>query len=188
MAKLNKTQLVAELKKLGVEVDPAKKLTNPKLEKMLAKAEGESSGSEEDTESRETPARLKPDAPAKSEASASVTAKGDYLQKYQYGKDVPLGDPSTNPSPGSKAYRMKQALLKQEPVKIIVMREPGEAPSILKSINLNGYRLDLPKQEYLEVPEQIARIIMKSQKQQDEALKFMRIDIADDKTKKQLGA
>ncbi len=190
MVKLNKGQLIVALKKLGVEVDPAKKLTNPKLEALLVKAEKAKEGTEGEGESK-VPPKLKPEGEKKdSEPTASKVKAGkkDYLQKFQYGKDVPLGHPSTNPVPGTKAYRMKQHLLKQEPVRIIIMREQGESPSILASVNLNGYRLDLPKSAYVEVPEQIANIIMKSQKQQNEALEFMRIDLASKDKKDALGA
>ena len=95
--------------------------------------------------------------------------KGDYLLKYQYGKNLPLGDPRTNPSKGSKSERMKNQLLDQPKVSIFIPRGQAESPSIKLSVCLNGYRLDLPKQTYLTLPKQIAEVIMTSQKQTVEA-------------------
>ncbi len=172
MVKLNKSQLIAELKKLGVEVDPAKKLTNPKLEKMLAKAKTEASNDQ----GEEPPERLKPEDSEENETPPSIDKEKDYLQKYQYKKQTPFGSKATNPAPGSKKDRMKQKLLKQPKVRIIIPRFSKEPRHIKFSVNLNGYRLDLPKQAYIEVPEQVAKVIMKSQKQTDEALEFRRLD------------
>ena len=106
-------------------------------------------------------------------------AEVDYLRKFQYKKinGGPVwGKPETDPSQGSKAERMKKLLLKQPKVRIIIPRAEGESPVVKLSVNLNGYRLDLPKQTYIEVPEQIAEVIMNSQHQTEEALQFMRID------------
>ena len=104
----------------------------------------------------------------------------DYLLKYQYGSDdngpMKYGDPKTNPAKESKAEIMKETLLNQLKVKIIVPKAEGEDPTARLSVNLNGYRLDLPKNTYLDVPEQIADIIIDSQKQQTQALMPFRID------------
>ncbi len=187
MAKLNKKQLVAELKKLGVEVDPAKELTNLQLEKLLVKAKVKKlkDSQDDDPDKLEPePERLQPKEPAEDKAPMAESVKGDYLQQYQYKKETPLGHITTNPSPGSKPHRMKQQLLKQPRVRIIVPRPPGEPDSIRLSVCLNRYRLDLPKQSYIEVPEQVALVIMRSQKQTDEALKPFRLDGSADQARK----
>ena len=80
------------------------------------------------------------------------------------------GDPRSNPAPGTKADKMKKQLLKQDRVRIIIPKADGEDPKIRLSVNLNGYRLDLPKNTYLDLPDQIADVIIDSQKQQTEAL------------------
>ena len=100
----------------------------------------------------------------------------DYLLKFQYGREMPLGDPRSNPQAGSKADTMKKRLLLQDRVKILIPVESGTDPSVKQSVNLNGYRLDLPKNTYIEIPQQIAEVIMNSQKQQIEALQPFRTD------------
>lgn len=94
----------------------------------------------------------------------------DYLRKYQYGREMPLGDKRTDPSPGGKAYEMKRILLSQPRVSILIPVDAGSDPSVPLSVTLNGYRLDLPRQTYLEVPKQVAEIVMQSQKQTVQAL------------------
>ena len=94
----------------------------------------------------------------------------DYLRKYQYGKEMPVGHPNTDPVCGSKAERMKAHLLAQPKVRIIVQKEQGEEGTTPLSVNLNGYRLDLPKNVYIDVPEQIADLVVNSQQQKENAL------------------
>jgi len=43
-------------------------------------------------------------------------------------------------------------------------------PKIRHSVTLNGYRLDLPKQTYIELPLQIAEVISNSFEQTDMAI------------------
>lgn len=134
-----------------------------------AKKPSNSSGSKRST-------RLKP-APEKDAVEEEVDT--DYLRQYQYKKvnDVPtIGGVMTDPDKGSKAEKMKTLLLAQPKVRIIVARDPGEHGSVLMSVNLNSYRLDFPKNTYIEMPEQIAEVIMQSQAQTDAALKVFRID------------
>ena len=65
---------------------------------------------------------------------------------------------------------MKKALLVQPRANLFIpLRENESAASVL-SVNLNGYRLDLPKNVYVEVPKQIAEVIMESLNQQAKAL------------------
>ena len=99
----------------------------------------------------------------------------DYLRQYQYKKDVVFGSIESNPK-GGKAEVMKNSLLLQDKVRILIPVDSGMDASIKKSINLNGYRLDLPKNTYIEVPKQIADVIMSSQKQEVQALSPLRID------------
>lgn len=96
--------------------------------------------------------------------------EGDYLLKYQYGKELPLGDPRSNPNPDGKAGKMKAFLLSQPKVRIMIPVEGGTHPRVPASVTLNGYRLDLPRNTYINVPEQVAEVIMQSQKQTTEAL------------------
>jgi len=100
----------------------------------------------------------------------------DYLRQYQVRKQTKAGSPESDPVPGSKAFEMKKRLLKQERIRILIPRPSGEDKSIMSSVTLNGYRLDLPKNTYIDLPIQIADVIVKSQKQTQEAIMRSRID------------
>jgi len=150
-----------------------------------------SDGSEGPGNEEEDDERLTPNDEGEPEPAETKTKEDkDYLLKYQYGSDdngpMKYGDPRTNPAKGSKAETMKKALLAQPKIKIIVPKADGEDPTVRLSVNLNGYRLDFPKNTYLDVPEQIADVIISSQKQQTEALMPFRID-RNRKTEEALG-
>ena len=98
----------------------------------------------------------------------------DYLQKYQYGRELPLGDERTNPRDG-KAKVMKQALLSQSKVRVMIPVDSGSSPDVPFSVTLNGYRLDLPRNQYIDVPEQVAEVIMNSHSQTNQALNQFKI-------------
>ena len=66
---------------------------------------------------------------------------------------------------GGKAARMKAKLAKQRKVRVIVQLMDGEKRGSTMSVILNGYRLNIQKGVYVDVPEQIADIIMESQQQ-----------------------
>jgi len=61
------------------------------------------------------------------------------------------------------ARAMKAALDKQPKVSIMIPFEAGENPEQGKQvpfhINLNGYKMDLPRGQYIEVPQQVADVI-----------------------------
>jgi len=71
---------------------------------------------------------------------------------------------------GSKAERMREHLAKQLKVRILIPTEPKEKPGMTVPVILNSYRLNIMKGVYVDVPEQVAEIIMKSQKQTMAAL------------------
>lgn len=79
-------------------------------------------------------------------------------------------DANTNPDVGSKSDAMKQALLAQKTISILIPTDPGSDPKVPFPVNLNGYRLDLPTNTYIDVPEQIAEVIRQSNKQTVDAL------------------
>ncbi len=170
MAKVEK-----EEKKITRTAKPVEKST-PKPPDEIDIEAGSESENEEETE--ETPDRIssKND---EEEESETTNETEDYLQQYQYKKvnDVPtIGGPGTNPDAGSKAERMKQSLLTQRRVSILIPLEPGSDPKVPSSVCLNGYRLDFPTNTYVEVPEQMAKVIMNSQSQTVAALNQNRID------------
>lgn len=61
------------------------------------------------------------------------------------------------------ARKMKEHLESQRKVSIMIPFENGESPEVGKNIpfhvNLNGYKMDLKRGVYIEVPEQVADII-----------------------------
>jgi len=64
-----------------------------------------------------------------------------------------------------KAAKMKEHLAAQPKVRILIPLETGEKKGATVSVILNGYRQNIMKGVYVEVPEQIADVIMDSQKQ-----------------------
>lgn len=100
----------------------------------------------------------------------------DFLRPYQYRKQTQPGSVESDPVPGSKAATMKAFLLSQPRVRMLIPRPQGEKSSIKQSVNLNGYRLDLPKDTYVEVPLQIADVLGESLNQTNAALQVNRID------------
>ena len=105
----------------------------------------------------------------------------DYLRQYQYKKQAAFGSVASNPSVGTKAFEMKKKLLMQPRVMLMIPREMSEDPSIKQSVTLNGYRLDLPKQTYIEVPKQVFEVLKESLNQTEAALSRGRIDGNDKK-------
>ena len=118
----------------------------------------------------ESEARLEPPAEP---VLAAEPVDPDYLRQYQY-KNVNgqplLGGKLSDPDVGSKSAGMKKFLLNQSRVSIFIPKAETEDPKVQLSVNLNGYRLDFPKNVYLEVPQQIAEVIRESLNQQASAL------------------
>lgn len=171
----HKQDLIKQLKALGV------KLTGDELVadlEVLIEKNDKIKPDDKNTDDEEDGDRLEPEPEKKPEAKIDT----DYLRQYQYKKvnDVPtIGGVLTDPDKGSKAEKMKASLLAQPRVRILVPRTPGEHASVLMTVNLNGYRLDFPKNAYIELPEQCAELLMNSQKQTDIALQAFRVDSDD---------
>ena len=105
----------------------------------------------------------------------SLEMAEDYLRQYQYRKQTVFGSKDSDPQPGSKADTMKKHLLSSPRVRMFIPRPEGEAKSILQSVTLNGYRLDLPKNTYIELPEPIYNVLKESLAQTEIALDRDRI-------------
>jgi len=71
---------------------------------------------------------------------------------------------------GSKAERMREKLAKQPKVRVLIPISSNEKQGSTMSVILNGYRLNIAKGVYVDVPEQVADVIMESQKQTVKAL------------------
>lgn len=100
----------------------------------------------------------------------------DYLRKYQVRKQTVPGSRDSDPVPGSKAAKMKAHLLSQPKVSTFIQRSQGEDKSVLQTVNLNGYRLDFPKQAYIDLPKQISDILRVSLQQTEDALQTDRVE------------
>lgn len=108
-----------------------------------------------------------------------VEEEYDYLRQYQYKKvnNIPtLGGIETDPDKDSKAEKMKAHLLAQPRVQTLIPLPEGSDPSIPYSVTLNGYRLDLPLNQWIFVPRQVADIIRQSHNQTVAAVDQGRID------------
>ena len=68
-----------------------------------------------------------------------------------------------------KAKIMKEKLLEQDEVITFIPRTDGEAVSVPQIVNLNGYKLNIPKNTYVSLPMQIAETIRKSHAQVEAA-------------------
>jgi hypothetical protein len=75
-----------------------------------------------------------------------------------------------NPAVGSKAETMKRLLVAQPKVTIMIPLEGREPMGSTQSVTLNGYRLNITKGKYVKVPQQVAEVIMKSQRMTQEAI------------------
>jgi len=108
----------------------------------------------------------------------------DYIRKYQYKKvdgNPTVGGAHTDPDVGSKAEAMKKFSLEQPKIRMIVPAQEGGDSKVPLSVNLNGYRLDFPRNTYIEMPENFATVVMESQRQQEDALKPFQIEKDSDK-------
>lgn len=66
---------------------------------------------------------------------------------------------------GGKAEIMKKRLAKQPKVRILIPLEEKEKQGSTFSVTLNGFRLNIQKGVYVDVPQQVADVVMESQKQ-----------------------
>lgn len=78
----------------------------------------------------------------------------------------------------SKAEAMRDNLHSQPKVTIMIPLEQGEAEGTRTSVTLNGYRYTIQKNVYVDVPMQVAEVVMNAQKQTIAAGKDFRTDIA----------
>lgn len=153
-------KLIEKIKKIA-RIKP--KVEETKVEETLDASENEL----DDAQAVKIEAPVEP----KIEAPVAEAPKvdPDYLRQYQYRKGAVPGSPQSNPQPGSKAERMKAALLTQPKIRMYIELD-GRDKSIPLSVTLNGYRLDFPRQNYVDVPEQVANEIANSMKQKNQAL------------------
>ena len=141
-ASLNRKELVAALEASGPEAgETPENESSPEEKPEKAESKDEPESEEEVEAPAPTPAPV-----------ARVTNSGVKEAHFQ---------------PGSKAEKMKAALALQPKVSIMIPLASGEKSGrgITESVILNGYRLNIQKGVYVSVPQQVAEIIMESQKQ-----------------------
>lgn len=147
-----------------------------KTGKLPAKEKADKTEEEEEEEEEDSPQRLSSDEDKAEEKQPEET---DYLRQYQYKKvnNVPqLGGVLTDPDKGSKAERMKEFLLSEPKVYMMIPAEQGTDPKIPYSSLRNGYRLDFPTNSYIHIPREIAKDIVAANKQTLEALSRDRVE------------
>lgn len=64
-----------------------------------------------------------------------------------------------------KAAVMRKKLMSEPEVMTFIPRNDGEVKSIPEIVNLNRYKLNIPKDTYVSLPKQVADIIMNSRNQ-----------------------
>lgn len=72
--------------------------------------------------------------------------------------------------PINEMERWRQHFAKQPKVRIMIPREKTDPVGAFETVQINGYTFRIIKGEYVEVPEQIAQIIMDSQQQTEQAI------------------
>lgn len=155
-------------------VEELKKLKTAALRKM---AEGKELPGWEDMDKKalvealaeKQPASV-PVEPAKPEAEAAKTEPAPVKTEPVQEKPVNSGMKEERTAVGSKAERMKETLAAQPKVRVLVPLEPGESKGTTTSVILNGYRLNIKKGVYVDVPQQVADVLMTSNNQTVEAL------------------
>jgi len=106
----------------------------------------------------------------KAEKKEETSPKEKVEEKAEKKKDWGDGITEGHVPKGTKAQIMREHLLKQPRVKILIPFDSGEKPGVTVPFTLNGYRMNVAKGVYVDVPEQIADMVMKSQKQTVAAL------------------
>jgi len=137
----------------------------------------------EDSSKEEAPERLKSSAQVEEEEVKDEEEEEDYLRKFQYKKvnntplwTYPNSEIATDPDKGSKAEKMKRFLLSETKVFTMIPLPEGSDPKVPYSVTLNGYRLDLPTNTYIDLPVSVAKIIRQSLNQTLVALSRDRIE------------
>ena len=82
--------------------------------------------------------------------------------------------------PQTKLEIMKAKLAAQPKVRIIIPKDKHEKEGSFETVQLNGYTYQIKKGVYVEVPQQIADIIMESNKQISEAYDNASKQLSDD--------
>lgn len=117
-------------------------------------------------EPEETTDELKEGTEDQNEPPKGKLATPEEIEEEEKDEPAPeIGISGGHTPVGSKAEMMKAKLALQPKVRIIIPLEGKEKTGATESVILNGYRLNILKGAYVDVPEQVAEIIMESQHQ-----------------------
>lgn len=81
----------------------------------------------------------------------------------------------------AKSLATKESLEKQPKVRMMIPLEGGEKIGVTIPVTINGHRVNVPKGVYVNVPEQIADMLMESFNQTELAGRDFRVDLRQDK-------
>ena len=109
-------------------------------------------------------------------------AKLNREQPQAFQKSTSLQTSEIEDLHAEKALQMKENLNKQQKVRMFLPLEGTEKPGAFVPVTLNGYRLNVPKGVYVDVPEQVADVLRESFDQTEAALRQNRIDLDSSKT------
>lgn len=126
--------------------------------------EEEGDGEEEGGSDDEGDVKTKP---VKEDDDYVKVRRGDYLNENVLEGDL-LNDRHPAPA-GSKSAIMRAKLEKQPLVRVLIPRENKEPRGATFPVTLNGYRLNMKKGIYVEVPKQVADVIQTHFNQTEEA-------------------
>ena len=159
------TKKTAELRKLAEErkIQNWEDLERKDLIAALKKADTPKKVSPKKGERAASSFKKEEKAPAESPESPKKEAQDDEPR-------IITGFMGSHVPAGSKAAIMKEKLSHQPKVKIYIPLGQGEKFGGTLSVILNGYRMNILKGIYVDVPQQVADIVIESQRQTVKAL------------------
>jgi hypothetical protein len=102
-----------------------------------------------------------------------LDARSDELKKTPIHNTTPQEEEAYK----TKAQKMKEFLWKQPKITIMIPLELGEKDGAYLPVTLNGYRLNIRKNTYVEVPKPIADLLREILKQNEAAGYDFRTDV-----------
>ena len=107
---------------------------------------------------------IKPEKPKVEEPKAEDKIKTEEAIK------TPKPEKPKVEEPKNEMEFWRQHFAKQPKVRIMIPREKTDPVGAYETVQINGYTFQIIKGEYVDVPEQIAQIIMESQQQTEQAI------------------
>lgn len=123
--------------------------------------------------------------PKAGEPKAKDKTKNEGTPKEQKADKQPKAGEPKKEEVLSKMERTKRALAAQPKVRIIIPYEPGEEKlkdksRLFETVQINGYTYQIRKGVYVEVPQQIADIIMEARNETDAAYERAKQTLTDE--------